>query len=181
MPNSATASAATPSIRRRLTVLLYETFLLAAVEIGAIALFMLVTLNAQGALFDHGRNLWLFVVAGAYFVFCWTDSGHTLAMKTWLVKVVMKDGSPVTRKAAIKRYLLAWGWFLPAIIAIYALQLTADKGAVSIAIALGMAAWACTAFLNRERQFLHDRLAGTRLVLLPKMGKAAPLQPGAAS
>jgi hypothetical protein len=29
-------------------------------------------------------------------------------------------------------------------------------------------AWGLTAFLDRDRQFLHDRLAGTRLVLLPK-------------
>lgn len=180
MPNSPTAPAATPTIRRRLTVLVYESFLLAAVLLAATALFMLVTLNGKGPLFAHGLKLWLFVVTGAYFVFCWTDSGHTLAMKTWRVKLVMHDGGRVPVRTAVLRYLLAWGWFLPAILVSHAFHLTGDKGAFSIALALGMAAWALTALLSRDRQFLHDRLAGTRLVQLPRFGKAAPVA-GAAS
>ena len=179
MPDSTTATV-TPTIRRRLTALLYESFLLAAIELAATALFMLVTLNAKGALFEHGMKLWLFLVTGAYFVFCWTDSGHTLAMKTWRIKLVMHDGSPVPRKTAVMRYLLAWGWFLPAIIVSYAFHLTGDKSAFGIALAVGMTAWALTALFHRDRQFLHDRLAGTRLVLLPGFRKAAPVQ-GAAS
>jgi uncharacterized RDD family membrane protein YckC len=180
MPNSAAVSA-TPTIRRRLTVIVYETFLLAAVLLAATALFMLVTGNAKGALFEHGRKLWLFLVTGAYFVFCWTDSGHTLAMKTWNIKLVTRDGARVPRRTAVIRYVLAWGWFLPAIIVSYAFHLTANKSAFSIALLAGMAAWALTALLDRDRQFLHDRLAGTRLVLLPKLGKTVPVQQGAAS
>lgn len=180
MPNSAVHPAATPTIRRRLTVLVYEAFLLAAVELGATALFMLVTINGKGPLFAHGLKAWLFVVTGAYFVFCWTDSGHTLAMKTWRVKLVMHDGARVPLKTAVIRYLLAWGWFLPAILVSYAFHLTGDKGAFSLALAVGMAVWALTALLDKDRQFLHDRLAGTRLVLLPRFGKAAPVA-GAAS
>jgi hypothetical protein len=29
-------------------------------------------------------------------------------------------------------------------------------------------AWSLTAFLDRDRQFLHGKLAGTRLIQLPK-------------
>jgi uncharacterized RDD family membrane protein YckC len=36
---------------------------------------------------------------------------------------------------------------------------------------VGVLAWGLTAFLDRDRQFLHDRLAGTRLVLLPKTAR----------
>jgi uncharacterized RDD family membrane protein YckC len=32
-------------------------------------------------------------------------------------------------------------------------------------------AWALTAFFDKDRQFLHDKLAGTRLVSLPKAVK----------
>jgi uncharacterized RDD family membrane protein YckC len=35
-------------------------------------------------------------------------------------------------------------------------------------------AWALTAFLDKDRQFLHDKLAGTRLVSLPKPVKQQP-------
>jgi uncharacterized RDD family membrane protein YckC len=175
------SNSVTPSIGRRLTVLVYEVFLLAAVELAATALFMLVTQNAKGALFEHALKLWLFAVTGAYFVFCWTDSGHTLAMKTWRIKLVMQDGSRVPPRRAVLRYLLAWGWFLPAIIVSYALHLTGDKVAFSIALLVGMAAWAVSALFERDRQFLHDRLAGTRLVLLPMPAGAAPQRQRAAS
>ena len=43
------------------------------------------------------------------------------------------------------------------------------KTEISIALAVGIVAWALTAFLDKDRQFLHDRLAGTRLVQLPKI------------
>jgi uncharacterized RDD family membrane protein YckC len=43
-----------------------------------------------------------------------------------------------------------------------------------VALAIGVVAWGLTAFLDRDRQFLHDRLAGTRLVQLPKQSKAEP-------
>ena len=37
---------------------------------------------------------------------------------------------------------------------------------------LAVLAWGLTALFDRDRQFLHDRLAGTRLVQLPKPVKA---------
>jgi uncharacterized RDD family membrane protein YckC len=70
------------------------------------------------------------------------------------------------RVAAI-RYLLAWGWFLPALIVCSAFGWT-GKAEVSAAVAVGVVAWGLTAFLDKDRQFLHDKLAGTRLVCLPK-------------
>jgi uncharacterized RDD family membrane protein YckC len=43
-----------------------------------------------------------------------------------------------------------------------------DKVQIGTALAIGFVAWALTAFFDKDRQFLHDRLAGTRLVSLPK-------------
>jgi uncharacterized RDD family membrane protein YckC len=41
-----------------------------------------------------------------------------------------------------------------------------------------IALWAATAWLDPNRQFLHDRLAGTRLIELPKPSRATkPVQP----
>jgi len=35
----------------------------------------------------------------------------------------------------------------------------------------GIVLWSLTAFLDKDRQFLHDKIAGTRLVLLPPREK----------
>ncbi|MEO0316456.1 MAG: hypothetical protein RL404_133, partial [Pseudomonadota bacterium] len=56
---------------------------------------------------------WLFVVLGVYFCWFWTHSGQTLAMKTWRIRVVGRDGNPVHWRRALLRYVFAWGWFLP--------------------------------------------------------------------
>ncbi|MCS0628503.1 RDD family protein [Telluria mixta] len=171
----------TPSIKRRLITMVYETFLLLAVEMLAVALFLVVTLNNHAPFFQYAMKVWLFVVTGAYFVWGWTNSGHTLAMKTWRMQVVTTGGARLPLTTAIVRYLLAWGWFLPALLACTALGLK-DRTQIGATIAVGVLAWGLTAFLDRDRQFLHDRLAGTRLVLLPKPAKAgAPAAPAEAS
>jgi uncharacterized RDD family membrane protein YckC len=156
-----------PTIRRRLIVMVYETFLLLAVEMLAVALYLLVTHNSHAPLAQHGLKALLFLVTGAYFVGCWTDSGHTLAMKTWRLRLTSAGHARVPLRTAVLRYLLAWGWFLPALIVCGAFGLT-GKAEVSAVIAAGVVAWGLTAFLDKDRQFLHDRLAGTRLVQLPK-------------
>jgi uncharacterized RDD family membrane protein YckC len=157
----------TPTVKRRLIVMVYETFLLLAVEMLAVALYLLVTRNSHAPLAQHGLKVFLFLVTGAYFVWSWTNSGHTLAMKTWRLCLTDRNQRRVSIKTAALRYLLAWGWFLPALIVcgIFGLK---GKAEVSIAIAAGLLAWGLTAFLDKDRQFLHDRLAGTRLVQLPK-------------
>lgn len=168
---SDTASS-TPTVKRRLIVMVYETFLLLAVDMLAVALYLLVTRNSHAPLAQHGLKVFLFLVTGAYFVWCWTDSGHTLAMKTWRVRLTSGGQGPVPLRTAVLRYLLAWGWFLPALI-VCAVSGLHSKVEVSAAIAAGIVAWGLTAFLDKDRQFLHDRLAGTRLVQLPKTKPAA--------
>ncbi|MGH8855890.1 MAG: RDD family protein [Telluria sp.] len=161
---------ATPTVRRRLMAMLYEVFLLFAVEMLAIALYMLVTLNSQHPVAKMGMNLWLVLTAAAYFMFCWIDSGHTLAMKTWRIKVVKLGCQQVPFRAAALRFLAAWGWILPALLLRELLGLH-GKGETAALLAAGFVAWTLTAFLDKDRQFLHDRLAGTRLIELPKRVK----------
>jgi len=147
--------------------MLYEVFLLFAVEMLAIALYMLLTLNSQHPVAKFGMNVWLVLSAGAYFTFCWVDSGHTLAMKTWRIKLVKLGAARVPFKAAALRYLFAWGWILPALLVREALGMH-GKLETAVLLGIGLVAWALTAFLDKDRQFLHDRLAGTRLIVLPK-------------
>jgi uncharacterized RDD family membrane protein YckC len=161
---------ATPSIKRRLIAMVYETFLLLAVEMLAVGLYLLITQNRHEPVFQHGLKAFLFLVTGVYFIHAWTDSGHTLAMKTWRMRLVADGQARVPLRTAALRYLLAWGWFLPALLACAVLGLK-DKGQIGIALAIGVLAWGMTALFDKDRRFLHDRLAGTRVVSLPKAGQ----------
>jgi uncharacterized RDD family membrane protein YckC len=154
-----------PTIKRRLTAMLYEFFLLFAVEMLAVLIFLLITGNRQEPLYQHRLKLFLFLVTGAYFTWSWTNTGHTLALKTWRIKVVQPGHARLPWRAAIARYLLAWGWFAPALIVCAVFEIHA-KSQIALALAVGIVAWSLTALFDKERQFLHDRLAGTRLVSL---------------
>jgi uncharacterized RDD family membrane protein YckC len=167
MQNTEPLAATAPTVKRRIMAMVYETFLLLAVEMLAVLVYLLLTGNRHTPPYEHGLKFVLFLVTAAYFIHFWTDSGHTLAMKTWRIKLVMDGYRRVPFRIAAIRYLLAWGWFLPALMACAALGWT-GKAEIATAIAAGVVAWGLTAFLDKDRQFLHDKLAGTRLVSLPK-------------
>ena len=129
-----------PGILRRLACAVYESLLLAALVLIATFPFLALLGDATHGWRRHVLQLWVIAVAGAYLVGFWSRGGQTLAMKTWRIRLVRDDGGPVGPGLATHRYLLA-------------LLGLAAAG-------LGFA-WA---LVDRERQFLHDRLAGTRLV-----------------
>lgn len=152
--------------------MLYDLLLLTAVEFFANFLFIFLTGNRQGPLC---RNLGIglfFLVAAAYFIHAWSGSGFTLAMKTWRIKLVKVGYARVPFPVALLRHVLAWCWLLPALFLSHALHLS--HGQTGAALCIGIGAWALTALLDKDRQFLHDRLAGTRLIVLPKPVKTPP-------
>jgi uncharacterized RDD family membrane protein YckC len=160
----------TPSVRRRVIAMVYEAFLLIAVEALAVFIYIFVTGNRQEPAYRAGLMAFLFLVTAAYFVHAWSGSGFTLAMKTWRIKVVKVGSARVPFRNAALRYLLAWGWFAPALAlgALLDFHRLTEWAAVLL---LGLVAWGLTAFLDKDRQFLHDRIAGTRLIALPKPSK----------
>jgi uncharacterized RDD family membrane protein YckC len=127
-------------LARRLFSLFYEALLLAAVL--WLAGFPLAIVET-GLDLPHLRpvqQVYLICVAGAYFVVQWTHGGQTLAMKTWRLKLERRDGGAPALRDAVLRYVAAL--------------------ASLAAFGLGFL-WA---FFDRERLFLHDRIAGTRIV-----------------
>jgi len=141
VPDATLAAAAPPSIRRRLASMLYESFLLLGVLSVAFVLpYLLIGMIWKIA--APGPLLWLhiFIVLLAYFGWLWKRSGQTLAMQTWKIRLVSAAGMPLTTRQVFLRYSLAW----PSLLA----------GGIGILWAL----------IDRDRQFLHDRLAGTRLI-----------------
>jgi uncharacterized RDD family membrane protein YckC len=167
---AATPVIGTPTIKRRVIAMVYEAFLLIAVEALAVFLYLLATGNRQAPAYRTGLMVFLFLVTAAYFVHAWSGSGFTLAMKTWRIKLVKVGCSKVPFRNAAIRYLLAWGWFAPALLVGGLMDLHHLKE-WAVALILGMVAWGLTAFLDKDRQFLHDRIAGTRLIALPKVSK----------
>jgi uncharacterized RDD family membrane protein YckC len=141
---SAAPALRAPALRRRLASALYEL-------IAVVALLVVATFPYLAAFGDstqgwrrHALQAWVLAVGAAYFVAFWTHGGQTLPMKTWRIRLVRRDGAPVGAWRALHRYFLAILGLL--------------------ALGLGFA-WA---LVDRDRQFLHDRLAGTALVDVPR-------------
>jgi uncharacterized RDD family membrane protein YckC len=175
--NNAAAATSVPSVRRRLVAMVYELLLAFAALFLPFLVFEFAVNASHAAMVEHGRQALAFLVLGAYFIHQWHRNGQTLAMQTWRLRVTLASGAPVPLARAALRYLLAWMWVLPALVAsaLFGLEHWQALGA----IAIGIAAWSLTAFLDRDRQFLHDRIAGTRLVQLPKAAKKTAAAPAA--
>ncbi|NVM74811.1 putative RDD family membrane protein YckC [Duganella sp. SG902] len=154
-----------PTIKRRLISMVYESLLGFAVLFLPFLVFEFVTRASHTPLVEHMRQALAFVVLGCYFIHQWSRDGQTLAMKTWRMKLLCKNGNAVSTRAAALRYLLSWMWILPALIV--ALVLDLHRWQALGAIFAGILLWSLTAFFDKDRQFLHDKLAGTRMVQLP--------------
>jgi uncharacterized RDD family membrane protein YckC len=121
--------------------MLYEAILLFAVAFFAGFAFHFASRGAPlEGALRFAHQLLLVAVFAAYFLWCWLRGGQTLAMKAWRVRLV-----GVTPRKALLRFGLAL-LLVPTGIAI---------------------AWA---LFDRDRQFLHDRLAGTRIVPAARSG-----------
>jgi uncharacterized RDD family membrane protein YckC len=131
-------------LARRLASGLYEALILAAVVFIATLPFSYLFGDATHGWRRHLLQLWVVLVMAGYFIGFWTHGGQTLPMKTWRLRVVRADGAPLSTARALHRFAIA------------------VLG--SLALGLGFL-WAV---VDRDRQFLHDRLAGTRLVDAPR-------------
>ena len=130
-----------PGIQRRLVCMLYEGLVV-------FSILLIGFLMPQVVLSGFGwtvspRALWLhiLVLLLIYFVWCWLNGGQTLPMKTWKLRIVNADGLPLRPMQAVLRYLIAWPSILLFGIGIF---------------------WV---MFDKDQQFLHDRLAGTRIVV----------------
>lgn len=87
-------------------------------------------------------QFWLLASPFAYFGYCWTHGGQTLAMRAWHLHVVTEDGHALSWRRAALRYVVA------------------------------LAGWACLgaghlwALVDRQRRGWHDLAARTRVVRL---------------
>lgn len=156
----------TPSLKRRLICMIYEGLLVFGVIFFSAFVFDVATQSRHALVLRHAREAFLFVVIGAYFIFFWRRGGQTLAMQTWRIRLIGTRSDAVSFKNAAIRYCLAWMWFLPGLLV--AKQLGLKNAQLLIPIAIGFCLWGAGIWFSKDRQFLHDVVARTRLVQLPK-------------
>lgn len=144
MSSSSPETRAPATLKRRFAAMFYELLLLGAVLFTASFLIVWVLPYLPVGVSQLANQIFLLVVAGGYFVLFWRRGGQTLAMKTWQVRLVSADGKGISRAQAWTRYGVA----------------------VIGGLCLGLTFW--WALWDRDRQFLHDRVAGTWLLYVPR-------------
>jgi uncharacterized RDD family membrane protein YckC len=153
--------------------MVYESMLLFGVLFISGWLFSTLLQQRHALYLRSALQDWLFIVLGVYFVWFWTHRGQTLAMKTWRIRLETRDGKEVTTRRAIGRYLLAWGWILPGLAIAWAVG--AQNWMLVLIPTANVLLWALTIYLDPQRQFLHDRIARTRVVSVTEEAvKGAP-------
>ena len=123
---------------RRLLCMTYEALIVLAILLvgGLTAVWLPSGENGVEGGYRLALQGWMATLLAAYFAGCWWRFGQTLAMKTWRLMVTAADGSPLRPGRALLRLLLA---------------------AATLPLSI---LWPV---LDRDRQFLHDRLADTRV------------------
>jgi uncharacterized RDD family membrane protein YckC len=136
-----TGAAPNAGLRRRFISLVYESLILATVLLAGTLPAVMLTRTWEHWSARLTLQLWLIVLCSCFYVWQWAGKGQTLPMKTWKLRLVAKNGTRVSHARALLRY-----------------------AAVLLSVAtLGLGyLWA---LLDRDGLFLHDRLAGTRLVM----------------
>jgi uncharacterized RDD family membrane protein YckC len=143
-----------PGLMRRLAAMFYDSLLVFAVAwtVTAVAVFLRresvgeAAIRASGHAAASGPLLQAAIAIALvlFFGWFWTRTGQTLGMQAWRLRVQQPDGRPISWRQALLRMC----------------------GAVLSALCLGAGYW--WVLVDREQCTWHDRLSGTRVVLLPK-------------
>lgn len=153
----------TPTRLRRFAAMMYEGVLLFGIVFAVGYLFDTLTESHDGLMFRSMRQLLLFLAIGVYFLLCWRG-GQTLPMKTWDIRLVDRHGGQAPFGRLVLRYLLMWP--LPLLAALLVQGASSMTGYTSTDLLIVFAPFSIFiwSWFDRDGQFLHDRLAGTRLV-----------------
>jgi uncharacterized RDD family membrane protein YckC len=163
----------TPALRRRLACFVYEGVLLFGVVTITALVYAVLTDQRHALSGQVGLQAVVFIVLGLYFVGFWSTRGQTLPMQTWHIRLLTTSGEPVSRLRALGRYLAAWLWFMPALVGLWIGGLS--SGGLAFLVMLGgVLVWAALSRLHPKRQFWHDALCGTRLVVWRPQPKSEP-------
>jgi uncharacterized RDD family membrane protein YckC len=138
--------AVVPGLWRRLAAIFYDSWLMAGIWLlgATVDTFARRALDAETSGSHLALQIFLLAAPAVFFGWFWTHGGQTLGMRAWRLKLLDREGHPVTWRKSLLRYGAAWVSLL--------------------AFGLGYL-WV---WIDRDGLAWHDRLSGTRLVLLRK-------------
>ncbi|KEQ14286.1 hypothetical protein GZ77_07705 [Endozoicomonas montiporae] len=105
---------------RRLAAMVYDAFLVISLSflVGFINLGILIKIHGTEQLkqmTDNGESLdspvfyaALFLTIFSFFAYFWTRKGQTLGMQAWRIHILNEDGSKITARQALVRFLIAF-------------------------------------------------------------------------
>lgn len=145
---------------RRLAAMFYDGLICVALALVLTGIYTMISAKIIGAeayqaqaaanlgAFDPLLASILFISLYLFFAYFWRHNGQTLGMQAWHLKVENEDGSRISWKQALLRYLMGWvSW------------LTLGAGYLWILV-------------DRRRQSWTDRFSMSRIVHIPVPGKA---------
>ncbi len=138
-----------PGVIRRLLSAIYDLLLLTGVLVVASAVVTLPYQAWLGGDLTRGLprllfQLYLLMICALYYLYFWSGARQTLGMRAWRLQLVRMDGQVLSWTDALRRLGLTLLCMAP----------------------LGLGLW--WVWLDQNRLSWHDRLSGTRLVLLAK-------------
>lgn len=157
-PATELEAAPVAGLLRRLAALLYDGFLIAAIwmTLGFAMQFVvgpntnhLVDGQVQtdpviGAILFVGEV----VTAAGFYILFWMRTGQTLGMLAWRIQVVSSDGSLLSFKQALLRWVIAWPSFF--------------------CFGVGYL-WH---YIDKHGNAIHDILSGTQVIVVAKGGRS---------
>ena len=138
------AALITASLLRRLASMLYDALLVTALLLIATFPFVRLTGGTVTPVTSAALQIYLLILCAGYFLWFWRHGGQTLAMKTWRIRLVTVEGPAPSLSRLLLRFVAAL------------------LGIACAGIGLIWALW------DRDHQFLHDRIARTRLIHAPR-------------
>ena len=131
-----------PTLIRRMMALVYDSLILASICFLSTAIAIIFTKGHAIAPNNLLFKCYLLSMGSCFTLWFWTHGGQTTGMAAWRIKLVNYANEPISNKQAILRLCLA--------------------------IPLGLCGlgfiWV---LIDRDQQALYDRLAKTKLVLIP--------------
>ena len=130
------------SLVKRLLAMMYDSLLVIAVwmTISYVFLFFNNGEAVTGPIYEST----VFLVTFLFFALFWTQSGQTLGMMAWRLRVESDQGQPLSAKQALLRFMAA----------------------IFSAAALGMGYW--WIMFDNNKLSWHDHWSNSRIVQLPK-------------
>ncbi len=136
--------ATTAGVLRRLAAGCYDALLLGALWMAATLVIVAVRGGQPVPAGQPAYQLLLLVIAALFFITSWLRGGQTLGMRAWRLRVERESGEPLDARTGMLRFL---GGMLSVV--------TGGLGLLWL-------------WIDRDELTWHDRIAGTRVVVVPK-------------